>query len=159
MHTGRRGSARYTQDRVKVTMWHLMDSESPSGRNRIDGCDERAMYVFILKGTDCWPPKWGQQAKVYIQYSLGILALALCSAVLCPTSIPLETCKVYVAYHCYRSKYASTSTLVKVSHSFLNILYMLLVSINIPVFFSFLILLSILLKGLAIVEKFTINLL
>ena len=37
----------------------------------------------------------------YIQCGLGILALALCSAVLCPTSVPLGTRKVYAACHYY----------------------------------------------------------
>src|SRR5437773_12514395 len=101
MYVGRWGSARYMQNYVKVTMWHLMDSELPSGHNRIDGCDKRATYVFVIKGTDCWPPKQGQQAKVIYSVGLGVLALALCFAVLCLASDPLETCEVLAAYHCY----------------------------------------------------------
>src|SRR5205809_585533 len=102
MHAGRRGSARYMQNYVKVTMWHLMDSESPLGHNRIDGCDKRATYIFIIKRTDCWPPKQGQQAKVIYSVGLSVLALTLYFAVLRLTSNPLGTREVLMAYHCYK---------------------------------------------------------
>ena len=38
-------------------MYYLIDSELPSRCNRIDEYDERAIYIFIIKETDCWPPK------------------------------------------------------------------------------------------------------
>src|SRR5437764_661087 len=101
MHAGRRGSAIYMQDHVKVTMWHLIDSKLPSEHNRIDGCDERATYVFVIKGTDCWPPKQGQQVKVIYSMGLSIFALTLCSAVLHLTSILPGTHKVYAVCYCY----------------------------------------------------------
>src|SRR5437764_4129063 len=101
MHAGRRGSAIYMQDHVKVTMWHLIDSKLPSEHNRIDGCDKRATYVFVIKGTDCWPPKQGQQVKVIYSVGLGILALALYFAVLYLASDPPGTCEVLMAYHYY----------------------------------------------------------
>ena len=82
-------------------MWHLMDSESLSEYNRIDGYDKRATYVFVIKGTDCWPPKQGQQAKVIYSVGLSVLALALCFAVLRLASNPPGTCEVLVVYHCY----------------------------------------------------------
>src|SRR5947207_2154674 len=78
-----------------------MDSESPSECNRIDGYDKRATYVFVIKETDCWPPKQGQQVKVIYSVGLGVLALALCFTVLRLASDPPETREVLAAYHCY----------------------------------------------------------
>ena len=82
------------------------------GHNRIDGCDERATYIFVIKGTNCWPPKQGQQVKVIYSMGLGIFALALYSAFFHPTSIPPGTRKVYAVYYCYNLEKIIDSTIV-----------------------------------------------